>query len=291
MKFLFFLLFVFALPGDAAPSCQLDGKIHEDSLIGGVPSNCFDDSLRLSMVKVKGGKFRMGSESGDRHEMPVHEVQLSTFYLSKYEVTIGQYLAFCESTNSHWPVWLEKGKDYHVETGTDSFYKDKGMSRSNKDYPVIGVNWEDAAAYCKWLSEKTGKRYRLPTEAEWEYAARGGKSSRGYTYAGSNDLKRVGWYYENSEGKVHPVGSLQANELGLYDMSGNVNEWCADWYDDAYYQYSPVKNPQGPIRDPFRVYRGGGWNSAPIRCRVTDRNHTFYKVHFEYLGFRVAQDK
>ncbi|MBL7827805.1 MAG: SUMF1/EgtB/PvdO family nonheme iron enzyme [Saprospiraceae bacterium] len=243
----------------------------------------FDDPMAATMVEVEGGKFIRGEK---------YEVELSTFYLSRYEVTIGQYLAFCEVTNSHWPEWLEKGNEYHIETGAkSSYYKDKGMSRSNKNYPVTGVNWADAVAYCAWLSEKTGKRYRLPTEAEWEYAARGGKSSRGYTYAGSNDLNQVGWYEGNSGVKVHPVGGLQANELGLYDMSGNVIEWCSDWYDRNYYQNSPYKNPQGPSKGDYRVCRGGSWYYVDSGCRSAVRS-IFNPANRKFnLGFRVAQDK
>jgi formylglycine-generating enzyme required for sulfatase activity len=252
--------------------------------------NTFADPLDSAMMEIVGGTYKMGHGAGGEAER-VHEVEISTFYLSQYEVTTGQYLAFCEATNSHWPVWLEKGSAYHIGTGSNSLYKDRGVSRSNPDHPVIGVSWADAVAYCNWLQEKTGKWYRLPTEAEWEYAARGGQSSKSYTYAGSNKLAEVGWYDKNAGNVLHAVGGLKPNDLGLYDMSGNVWEWCADWYDGKYYSSSPRKDPKGPARGTDRVLRGGSWYLTDYYCRPDIRSYFNPTIRQFSIGFRVARDK
>ena len=135
--------------------------------------------------------------------------------------------------------------------------------------PVENVSWNDVQQYIQKLNAQTGKNYRLPTEAEWEYAAKGGKSTRGYTYSGSNDIGSVAWYYDNSGSKTHAVGTKQANELGIYDMTGNVWEWCSDWYGN-YSSYS-VTNPTGVTSGGNRVLRGGSWSSNADNCRTTFR--------------------
>ncbi|NJO01891.1 MAG: formylglycine-generating enzyme family protein, partial [Bacteroidia bacterium] len=151
----------------------------------------------------------------------------------------------------------------------------KPRSPSEYNHPVIHVSWNDAVAYCQWRSKKEGATWRLPTEAEWEYAARGGNQSRGYRYAGDNDPNAVSWHVENAGHKTHTVGEKRPNELGLYDMSGNVLESCQDWYDKDYYQNSPQANPQGPSDGSYRVFRGGSWGLYPENCRVARRfiNH------------------
>jgi len=152
------------------------------------------------------------------------------------------------------------------------------------DCPVENVSWNDAMEYAK----KVGKR--LPTEAEWEYAARGGNQSRGYTYSGSNDLNSVGWYDGNSGSKTHPVAQKQPNELGLYDMSGNVWEWCADRYGENYYNQSPGSNPTGPASGSSRVLRGGSWFNSGGGCRVSNRGRDDPSCRDSYSGFRCIQD-
>nr|HPH19526.1 SUMF1/EgtB/PvdO family nonheme iron enzyme [Haliscomenobacter sp.] len=139
-------------------------------------------------------------------------------------------------------------------------------------------------------SSKTGKNYRLPTEAEWEFAARGGIQSQRYKYAGSNDLGEVGWYNDNSSSATHPIGLKQANELGLHDLSGNVWEWCSDWYASDYYKNSPVSNPKGPDSGTRAVLRGGSWDYFVSSCRLADRyvNDPAYGVYV--IGFRVARN-
>jgi formylglycine-generating enzyme required for sulfatase activity len=145
------------------------------------------------------------------------------------------------------------------------------------------VSWDDTQEFIRKLNLQTGKSYRLPTEAEWEYAARGGNKSKGYTYAGSNVLDEVGWY---SEYKTHPVGQKQANELGIYDMSGNVWEWCGDWYDA--YPFTAQTNPKGPLSGSYRVLRGGSWHDPAERCRVSYRNSIYPDFRFYFNGFRLV---
>jgi len=218
------------------------------------------------LVTIKGGTFRMGSNSGDLHEKPAHTITVSDFNISKMEVTFEQYDTFCDATGRKRP-------------------DDEG---SRRDRPV-NVTWHDAVAFCEWMSQQTGKKVRLPTEAEWEYAARGGNKSKGYTYSGSNNLDAVGWYYDNSSYEPRPVGQKQPNELGLYDMSGNVWEWCADWYDEDYYSRSPQTDPKGPDSGTYRILRGGGRYSLDDICRSANR---WYSQGYrnQIVGFRCAQD-
>ena len=152
------------------------------------------------------------------------------------------------------------------------------------------VSWNDTQDFIQKLNQQTGKKFRLPTEAEWEFAAKGGNQSKGYTYSGSNDLEKVAWYGKNSEGKTHEVGGKQANELGLYDMSGNVWEWCQDGYDKSYYENSPETNPKGVESSASRVLRGGSWgfNDASY-CRVAFRNGNSPASRYGSYGLRLAQ--
>ncbi|MBL7650141.1 MAG: SUMF1/EgtB/PvdO family nonheme iron enzyme, partial [Candidatus Hydrogenedentes bacterium] len=185
-----------------------------------------------------------------------------------------------------YPVWLEKGSEYHVQTGTNDHYKKLGAALQTPEHPIVGVSWYNAAAYCAWLTKKTGKPIRLPTEAEWEFAARGGNQSKGYAYAGGDDLNEVGWYADNAGGKTHAVGMKKANELGLHDMSGNVWEWCADWFGN--YSPSAQSNPKGPESGSGRVNRGGSWRFGAENCRVSYRNYWGPVDRGINLGFRVA---
>jgi sulfatase modifying factor 1 len=159
---------------------------------------------------------------------------------------------------------------------------------SNKcdNCPVENITYDEAQAYCRKQSRLTDKTYRLPTEAEWEYAARGGNKSGGFLYSGSNDIAEVGWSSVNSGGKTHPVGQKQPNELGLCDMTGNVWEWCSDWYDDYYYNSSSTRNPQGASQGTFRVIRGGSWDSTPLLCRATYRSTLVPSSSYGPVGFR-----
>ncbi len=215
------------------------------------------------MVFVEGGTFQMGSNisdvnsaRGDSDEKPVHTVTVSSFYMDKTEVTQAEYRKVMGKN----PSWF---------SGCD-------------DCPLENVSWYDANEYAK----KVGKR--LPTEAEWEYAARGGNKSKGYTYSGSNGIDAVGWYGRNSNSKTHPVTQKQPNELGLYDMSGNVWEWCSDWYSDSYYRSSPKNDPQGPNSGSRRVLRGGSWANFDYDCRVAFRYGSYPDNRYYYGGFRLV---
>lgn len=229
-----------------------------------ISESSYDDPYVGRMVLVKGGTFQMGDANGGSDEKPVHSVSLNNFYLGKTEVTQAQWQAVMGSNPS---------------------------SFNNCDQcPVESVSWDDAQEFIKKLNAKTGKTYRLPTEAEWEYAARGGKSAT-YTYAGSNTVDEVAWYSSNSGYKTHPVGEKKANELGLYDMSGNVWEWCQDWYADDYYAKSPSSNPPGPTTGSLRVIRGGSWNVNPAYLRVAFRGYGTPDRRDDGIGFRLARQQ
>ncbi|MDE5610779.1 MAG: SUMF1/EgtB/PvdO family nonheme iron enzyme [Odoribacter sp.] len=222
----------------------------------------------FDMVYVQGGTFRMGASEDDDEaldwEKPVHEVTLSDYYIGKYEVTQGLWKAVMGEN----PSYFQKGNNYPVEC----------------------VSWNDIQTFLTKLSELTGKKYVLPTEAQWEYAARGGAKSQGYKYSGGNDIDEVAWYWGNSEEKysTSPVGLKKANELGIYDMSGNVWEWCQDWYSSNYYANSPQTDPAGPETGSRRVGRGGSWNHGAQDCRVSYRYDNRPDVRYIGLGFRVA---
>ena len=227
------------------------------------PQNNLPD---IAMVYVSGGTFTMGatSEQGSNalgDEKPAHSVTLSGYYIGKYEVTQELWKA--------------------VMGSNPSYFKGDNL-------PVEQVSWNDVQEFLRKLNAMTGKRYRLPTEAEWEFAARGGNSSRGYKYSGSNSLGSVAWYYDNSGSRTHAVGTKSPNELGIYDMSGNVREWCQDWYSDSYYGSSPRTNPTGPNSGSYRVRRGGSWGISASFCRVSARIDGTPARRNYYLGFRLA---
>ena len=154
--------------------------------------------------------------------------------------------------------------------------------------PVENVSWDDCQEFIRKLNQFTGKNFRLPTEAEWEYAARGGNQSRGYTYSGSNDIDVLAWYGSNSSSKTHEVATKAPNELGIYDMSGNVYEWCQDWYSSSYYSNSQQNNPTGPSSGSYRVNRGGSWINLAANCRTANRNYNPPSYSNGRIGLRLA---
>ncbi len=232
------------------------------------------NGVSFTMVYVQGGTFMMGatSEQGsDAHdnEKPAHRVTLSDYHIGQTEVTQALWQAVMGSNPSYF--------------------------KGNSQRPVEKVSWNDCQEFIRKLNSLTGQHFRLPTEAEWEYAARGGNKSRGYKYSGSNNISDVAWYGDNAwcDGNyndpnygTHPVGTKSANELGIYDMSGNVFEWCQDWYGD--YSSSSQTNPQGPSSGSIRVYRGGSWYYYARYCRVAFRYGDGPGRRIGYLGLRLA---
>ncbi len=220
------------------------------------------------MVLVEGGTFTMGCTAEQAkcrgHEKPAHAVNLKSFYINKFEVTQAQYQAIMGKNPSKFTNCTE--------------------------CPVEQVSWDDAQEFIKKLNAKTGQKYRLPTEAEWEYAARGGKLSTGTQYSGSSDMDKAGWYRDNSASQTHIHGLKLPNELGLYDMSGNVWEWCSDWYSDVYYDISPSDNPTGPERGEKKVQRGGAWDYIAAYGRVANRDSGPSYERANHIGFRLAKD-
>ena len=222
------------------------------------------NGISIEMVKVEAGTFMMGatSEMQDpyRWEKPVHQVTLTNdYYMGKYEVTQALWEAVMGSNPSYF-----KGDNLPVET----------------------VSWNDCQEFISKLNSLTGRKFRLSTEAEWEYAARGGKKSRSYQYSGSSNISDVAWYDGNSGSKTHPVGTKQANELGIYDMTGNVWEWCQDWYGS--YSSSSQTNPTGAVSGAHRVYRGGSWDFYAGRCRLSYRRYGTPDYRNSILGLRLA---
>lgn len=227
------------------------------------------NSFSENMVEVEGGTFIMGCKDDqgkdcNENEKPAHKVSVTSFKISKYEVTRAQWRAVM---GNYSPMF--KGCDQCA---------------------MENVSWNKLKLFIDKLNTQTGRRFRLPTEAEWEYAARGGNKSQGFQYSGSNDLDKVAWYNGNSN-KTKPVGKKQPNELGLYDMTGNLEEWCADWYGEKYYENSPDKDPQGPAAGQTKVIRGGSWIQWYDKNRLKVSFRTMEKPeNMPYdTGFRLVE--
>jgi formylglycine-generating enzyme required for sulfatase activity len=218
------------------------------------PNPIYKDAGLPQMVAVQGGTFTMGDNNGERMEKPERKVSVSNFNIAKTETTIGQWRKFCLATGRRMPEtpWFPQ----------------------SEEHPVVNVSWDHAIAYCKWMSDQTGKHYRLPTEAEWEFAARGGVKSKGYSFSGSNNADSVGWVGHKNNGPM-PVALKAPNELGLYDMTGNVWEWCDGWYDDT---------------KRFYTTRGGAWDMNGRNNRITYRNPLAPDSRNHNKGFRVVCD-
>jgi formylglycine-generating enzyme required for sulfatase activity len=248
-----------------------------------------------SFVQIKPGKFRMGSpigETGREDDEKAHEVILTkTFWMGSHEVTNGSYQRFLKETGSG---GSKEADDYDLRHHNDWL---KFIS-TDSEHPIVAVTWHNAVAFCNWLTSTErrighlpeGYEYRLPTEAEWEYAARGGGSGRSSIYSGiysgSHRIDDVAWYNDNSDARTHPVGQKQANELGLYDMTGNVWEWCLDW--KGAYSEGLQTDPVGPSTGSSRVNRGGSWNDDMSDCRVANRSEDSPMFTHPLVGFRVV---
>lgn len=216
----------------------------------------------MELVKIPKGYFQMGSNDGGSNEKPVHKVCITKpFYMGKYEVTQGQWQAIMGNN----PSEFKKGNNH----------------------PVEQVSWNDIQTFIRKLNAKTGKNYRLPTEAEWEYACRsGGKNQK---YCEGNNVSTYGWYGEGWKNGHHAVGGKSPNGLGLYDMSGNVWEWVQDKYGESYYQSSPTNDPTGPSGGSYRVFRGGSWGGDVSHLRSANRFDNFPSRRNFHIGFRLSR--
>jgi formylglycine-generating enzyme required for sulfatase activity len=221
------------------------------------------------MVAIPTGDFLMGCDRGASNERPVHRVWVNRFALARAAVTNRLYQIFIEDTARKPPPGF----------GDEKF--------NHRDQPVTSVSWFDAAAYCAWLAERTGKAYRLPTEAEWERAARGGMESQLYTW-GNEPPQTQPHYFDSWRHGPERVGRRAPNGFGLYDISENVHEWCDDWYDENYYSVSPERDPQGPASGTRKASRGGSWRHQIKITRVAARSSIPPEFQYSDYGFRVA---
>lgn len=243
------------------------------------------NGVSFKMIYVKGGTFEMGTEYGEEDESPVHSVTVSDFYIGETEVT-----------QALWKAVMGESASY--------FRGDQ--------LPMEGISWNDCQEFVKKLNQLTGKKFMLPTEAQWEFAARGGQKSKSYLYAGSNDIEKVAWYWKNSgkshinesdqswaadkimynDGQTHEVKSKLPNELGLYDMSGNVWEWCQDLYGNYEETGQNIpKDPKGAKIGDARVLRGGSWYFYAQHCRITNRNGNNPEYRYFHIGLRLVLAK
>lgn len=234
------------------------------------------NGVSFKMIRVDGGTFTMRatSEQGsdaDSDEKPTHRVTLSGYYIGETEVTQALWQAVMGTS---------------VSDQRDKANKEWSLRGVGNNYPMYYISWDECQEFILKLNALTGKSFRLPTEAEWEFAARGGNQSQGYKYSGSNTLGDVAWYGDNSGNETHPVKTKSSNELGIYDMSGNICEWCADWYGS--YNSSSQTNPTGAASGSRRVSRGGSWVDNARGCRVAHRRRGAPVIRFSHLGLRLA---
>jgi formylglycine-generating enzyme len=311
LSFYLLILVILNMAGSSATGDE--GKNYQEKREKGKTAVIRDPAFteiatEMEFIFVKGGCYQMGNTfEGIKGRMPpygpiyledyapaiddepLHQVCISDFYLGKYEVTNRQYQRFVLDTGSHRPEWEEHESNYSIYTGGSGYYAIMGEALTADDHPVVGISWHDAVAFTDWLSRKSGRTFQLPTEAQWEFAARDGGKDR--QWAGTNDLSslhKYAWYADNAKGTTRTGGQKLPNGLGFYDMSGNVWEWCQDWYDDHYYRSSPRNNPQGPAVGTTRVLRGGSWISIPETVRTANRDWGYPASRASIYGFRVA---
>ena len=291
--FMFFILFIFQLSKNNNKQVEANNvkpEITDSSLAVNL------DTLKVNanMVLINGGTFLMGSKKGGKDEKPVHKVSVNDFYIGKYEVTNSEYAKFINEYGSN------KIKTGKYEGKDMIFENDWGLKRIGEKWipqqnfennPVVCVTWYGAYEYCKFYGG------RLASEAEWEYAAKGGrdayKNKKGenkFIFSGNNKVDTVAWYSENSNYKTHNVGSKKGNKLNLYDMSGSVREWCADWYYKDFYKNSSENNPINIKKTNIKVIRGGGWDQRAFSCRSANRDWDYPGDWNSSVGFRFAQD-
>lgn len=247
-----------------------------------------DAVTKIGFIRIPGGVFTMGLRDGSPNEQPPHEVRIKSFLMARSEVTIAQFARFVQDTR--YQTDAERHGSARVWDGND-WVSMQGASWRNPawpcedDCPVSYLSWNDAAAFCAWA------QMRLPTDAEWEYAASGGGEH--HFWAGTShdrELEEYAWFRLNSGKLLHPVGRKKPNRFGLYDMSGNVAEWCADWFDQGYYAESPSENPQGPPSGTSRVLRGGTAHHDATRVRITCRGMHLPDYAHSAIGFRPVRD-
>lgn len=270
-----------------------------DSIVQPKPNQQAPTVAAPEMVFVEGGSFAMGSDGPGSldNQKPVHTVKLTGFDIGKYEVTVREFSVFVGETkyvttsDSLGFSWVYKGSNW-VKAENINWTNDiygKLIETNMMDRPVIHVSWDDAMAYCRWLSKTTRRAYRLPTEAEWEFASRGGNNSAGFLYSGSDDLRSVGWFQDNSTKNLSKVGQKKPNELGLFDMSGNVMEWCYDYYDEDFYSKARPEMIFGPAAGTERVARGGSWFTDDMLCRTVFRMAYPETTRGGNIGFRICR--
>lgn len=306
------------------------------------PEQAFTDGIGIRFVRVPAGEFMMGSDESPQalakafphadprrladlaDERPVHRVRITRdFWLGAHEVTVGQFRQFVQASG-YVPESIRDGTGAYgfnpnydpsrtrrgdLFEGRDPRYswQNTGFAQTDR-HPVVNVTWNDAVAMAKWLSQREGATYRLPTEAEWEYAARGGTRTRfpagddprvlmttANTFDRETALRWPRWREQAGQGSdghafTAPVGSHQPNAFGLYDMIGNAWEWCADWYGEDYYAHSPTDDPQGPATGNVRVRRGGSWHTWPLYSRVAFRNWNTPETRYVLVGFRLLRE-
>jgi sulfatase modifying factor 1 len=310
----------------AAQATNKTEKIEDDSRV-------ITNSIGMKLVLIPAGEFQMGSrESAEelakayqsygappaaafQGEYPLHRVRITKpFYLGVHEVTVGQFRQFVTATG--YKTDAEKGTmrkgafgwnpdKKKLELDETYSWRELGFEQTD-DHPVVNVSWNDAVAFCEWLSRKEGKTYRLPTEAEWEYACRAGTATRYYHGDDPEGLAQVGnvadataketfpdWEFpiaaRDGYAFTAPVGKFKPNAFGLYDMHGNALEWCADWYAADYYKASPSEDPKGPDSGTNRVLRGGSWSDSPVDSRSAFRNRDVPAYRIDDNGFRLAR--
>lgn len=238
----------------------------------------------IKFILVKGGSFKMGSYDFE-DASPIRRVYIDDFYMGKYQITNKQYAYFL---NEYGSDKVKSGKYKNKEMSySDDLEKSSGLWKPKtglENHPVSEVTWYGANEFCLFYE------LRLPTEAEWEFTAKGGKKSKSYKYSGGNNIDEVAWHHDNSEGQTHPVGKKMPNTLDIYDQSGNVWELCADWYDEDYYKESPEKNPKGPQNGEYLVCRGGSWYAASNYNRLTYRDKMEPFNNGPDIGFRCVKD-
>jgi sulfatase modifying factor 1 len=307
------------------------------------PVGEIENQIGIRFVRIPEGSFLMGSNESEnslrgdfpqydsarlcsfKDESPLHKVLITkSFWMGRYPVTVGQFELFL-ANSGYMPESIRDGtgaygfsplnatmktEDGEVFEGRNSLYAwDKTGFIQRDDFPVVNITWNDANAMARWLSEKEGKRYRLPTEAEWEYACRAGTDSRYFTGDNPNTLASYAKVFDLDTAKIWPqwsryaldhhshyefaapVGSFLPNPFGLCDMIGNVWEWCSDWYAENYYQYSPTIDPQGPNQGEARVRRGGSWHSWPLYCRSSFRNVNTPDSRYILQGMRLVLEE